>query len=84
MEVTFRDAEYILGYVGRHRRRERKRQVTFSGDIGQWNKPLLRVRLLRQADYVVMESTWVPRTRGGDIRSQLVQVVNEAVWAGRW
>ena len=35
------------------------RRIIFSGDIGQWNKPIIRdPSVFTEADYVVMESTY--------------------------
>ena len=59
--------------------------MLFSGDIGQWGKPLIRdPSLFEQADYVVMESTYGDRTHGegGDVETQLSQVINETIDRG--
>ncbi|MEX2173888.1 MAG: MBL fold metallo-hydrolase [Pirellulaceae bacterium] len=61
------------------------RRIVFSGDIGQWDKPIIRdPSLLSQADYVVMESTYGDRNheRAGDIETQLAQVIGETVARG--
>ena len=55
------------------------RRVVFSGDIGQWNKPIIHdPTLIAQADYLVMESTYGDRNHreAGDIATQLADVVN--------
>jgi metallo-beta-lactamase family protein len=59
--------------------------VLFSGDIGQWDKPLIRdPTLFEQADYVVMESTYGERDHedAGDIESRLCQIINDTVRRG--
>jgi metallo-beta-lactamase family protein len=44
------------------RRQGQTRKLIFSGDIGRWNKPLLRdPSLFDEADYVVVESTYGDR-----------------------
>ena len=55
-------------------------KVIFSGDIGQWDKPIIRdPTMFDQADYVVMESTYGDRNHKdyGDCEDQLADVVNE-------
>jgi len=61
------------------------RRVIFSGDIGQWNKPIIRdPSLFDSADYVVMESTYGDRNHedGGDVETQLCDVINETIGRG--
>ena len=69
----------------RIREGERETLVLFSGDIGQWGKPLIRdPSLFEQADYVVMETTYGDRdhTDSGDIETQLEKVVQETLARG--
>jgi len=79
--VTFHDAGHILGSAMLELTVDAAsgpRRIIFSGDIGQWNKPLLRDPvLLDQADYVVMESTYGDRdhTDGGNIEDQLADIL---------
>jgi len=86
--VTFHDAGHILGSAMLElavRRRFRTRRVVFSGDIGQWDKPLIRdPTLLRRADYVVMESTYGDRLHdtGRPIADQLCEVITQTVEGG--
>ncbi|MHB8970308.1 MAG: MBL fold metallo-hydrolase RNA specificity domain-containing protein [Pirellulaceae bacterium] len=88
VNVTFHDAGHILGSAMlefRIRTGERETRVLFSGDIGQWGKPLIRdPSLFEQADYVVMETTYGDRdhTDSGDIATQLEQVVLETLARG--
>jgi len=86
--ALFRDAGHILGSAmielvaddGGHERR-----LVFSGDMGQWDKPLVRdPSLFDRADYVVMESTYGNRDHGGetDIETQLGEVVGRTLGRG--
>lgn len=86
--VTFHEAGHILGsailevVAGPP---EHPIRILFSGDIGQWNKPLIRdPSLFEQADYVVMESTYGDRDHdhGGDVETQLADVINRTVGRG--
>ncbi len=64
--VTFRDAGHILGsafieveIIEGRGRRATTRRVTFSGDLGNLDKPLIRdPQVATEADVVVMESTY--------------------------
>ncbi len=80
--VRFHDAGHILGaaMVEIHVYEDsRKFKLVFSGDIGQWNKPLVRdPSVFTRADYVVMESTYGDREHGdaGDVKKRLAEVIN--------
>lgn len=86
--LTFREAGHILGsamleFALQHGNRTTR--VVFSGDIGQWNKPIIRdPSLFELADYVVMESTYGDRDHpdGSDIEFQLERTVNDTVAGG--
>jgi len=86
--VTFHDAGHILGSAMLElavRENGAARTVLFSGDVGQWNKPIVRdPTLFSRADYVVMESTYGGRLHppAGDVEDKICTVVNEAVKAG--
>lgn len=61
------------------------RRIAFSGDIGQWDKPIIRdPTLLKDADYIVMESTYGDRNheRAGDVETQLAAVVAATIERG--
>ena len=84
LSVRYCDAGHILGSAmlevtvteGRSPRR-----LLFSGDIGQWDKPLVRnPSLFDQADYVVMESTYGDREHreDGNVEDTIAEVINEA------
>jgi len=85
VRVTFHDAGHILGAamleltVGRD---GDERTVLFSGDIGEWHKPIIRdPTVFRRADYVVMESTYGarPRTESAPVPDRLAEVINATV-----
>ena len=65
IEATFHDAGHILGSSMirvKVSRNGEERTVLFSGDIGRWDKPILRdPTIFDQADYVLMESTYGDR-----------------------
>ena len=88
VSLAFHEAGHILGSAMLEfqvRETDRPARVVFSGDIGQWNKPLIRdPTLFEQADYVVMESTYGDRDHpdSGDIESQLEQAINETLSRG--
>jgi len=88
VKVCFHDAGHILGSAmievviqdekGSH-------NIIFSGDIGQWDKPLTNnPSVFDRADYVVMESTYGDRNHDNsqDIDDKLSKVVNDTINAG--
>jgi metallo-beta-lactamase family protein len=59
-----------------------RRSVLFSGDVGRWDRPILRdPTLFEQADYVVCESTYGNRehTDNGSIPDMLCAIVEQTV-----
>lgn len=88
ISVTFHDAGHILGSAMLEfmvRENGREQRLLFSGDVGQWEKPLIRnPSMFDQADFVVMESTYGDRNHadGGDIATQLRDVINRTVSQG--
>lgn len=86
--ATFYDAGHILGSSSIEvvaKENGETRTILFSGDIGQWNKPIIHdPTLFERADYVVMESTYGDKDheKAGDIESQLAKVVNETAARG--
>ena len=86
--VTFYDAGHILGSSAVEVtvcEGERLRRVLFSGDLGQWDRPILRdPTLFDEADFVVMESTYGDRDHDTheSIEPQMERVINEAVDGG--
>lgn len=86
--VRFHDAGHMLGSAMLEivvTENGTTRRLLFSGDIGQWGKPLLRdPTLFEQADYVVMEATYGDRNHenGGDVVQQIRDVINQTVSQG--
>jgi metallo-beta-lactamase family protein len=61
------------------------RNIIFSGDIGQWDKPLLHnPTVFDRADYVVMECTYGDRNHDSsqEIDDRLSKVINETIKVG--
>ena len=88
VKICFHDAGHILGSamieIIVHEKKERK-SIIFSGDMGQWDKPLVKdPTLFDRADYVVMESTYGDRNHDDpqDVDKKLCKVVNDTVNAG--
>ena len=88
ISVIFYDAGHILGSAMLELQVTEgnlMRRILFSGDIGQWNKPLIRdPTLFDEADFVVMESTYGDRDHenGGDVETQLETVIHDTVSRG--
>ncbi len=88
VSVTLHEAGHILGSAMLEfivRQPQGTTRIIFSGDIGQWNKPIIRdPTLFEQADYVVMESTYGNRdhSQNGDIQKQLEEVILDTVARG--
>jgi metallo-beta-lactamase family protein len=88
VRVCYRDAGHILGSSSLEVTIDeagRTRRLIFSGDIGQWNKPLLPdPQPFEQGDYVVMESTYGDREHdvSEDPPTALARVINEAADRG--
>lgn len=88
VEVSFHDAGHILGSSMIRvsvRQNGEERTILFSGDIGGWDKPILRdPTLFEEADYVLVESTYGDRLheRSENTASELAEVVNTTVKAG--
>lgn len=84
----FHDAGHILGSAIvdlEVRENGATRRIVFSGDLGQWDKPILRdPTLIRQADFVVMESTYGDRDhpKREDVENQLAEVISETISGG--
>ncbi len=87
-EVRFHDAGHILGAATIEvvlREKGRQETVLFSGDIGQWNRPLMRdPAVFEHADYVVVETTYGDRNHEDpvDVDKMLCKIINETVARG--
>jgi metallo-beta-lactamase family protein len=88
VKVCFHDAGHILGSAMIEliiQDENQSQNIVFSGDIGQWDKPLINnPSVFDRADYVVMESTYGDRNhdKPQDIEDKLCKVVNDTVTAG--
>jgi metallo-beta-lactamase family protein len=88
IEATFHDEGHVLGssmirliFSGGGE----KRSIVFSGDIGRWDRPMLKdPDVFKQTDYLVMESTYGDRNHEGanKISDDLADIVNRAFGAG--
>jgi metallo-beta-lactamase family protein len=81
-KVSFHDAGHILGasmikvIIGSGKDR---RIILFSGDVGRWNKPILRdPTIFSEADYVLVESTYGDRVHESEetIKESLANAIN--------
>ncbi|NLX97001.1 MAG: MBL fold metallo-hydrolase [Rhodopirellula sp.] len=88
VSATFHDAGHILGSsivevtVSQGGAIER---IVFTGDLGQWNKPILRdPTMLSAADFIVMESTYGDRDHpiNHGIESELAELIHATVSVG--
>lgn len=88
ISVTFHDAGHILGSsmvkvkVVSNRK---QRTILFSGDVGRWNKPIIRdPSLIEEADYILGESTYGDRVHEGssDIKGKLCEIINSTIGKG--
>ena len=88
VKATFHDAGHILGSsmirVDVSQAGE-QRTVVFSGDVGRWDKPILRdPSVFHDVDYVLVESTYGDRVHSAspDIGDSLAAIVNSTWEAG--
>ena len=87
-EVRFHDAGHILGSAIIEvmvREKGRQEKVLFSGDIGQWDRPLMKdPTVFEEADYIVMETTYGDRDHEDeeDVDRMLCQIIKETVDRG--
>jgi metallo-beta-lactamase family protein len=87
-EVRFHDAGHILGSAIIEvivREKGRQETVLFSGDIGQWNRPLMKdPTVFDHADYIVMETTYGNRDHEDpeDVDRLLCEIINETADKG--
>ena len=71
VEVRFNDVGHLLGSASIEvwvTEGEVSKKIVFSGDVGNKNQPIIKdPQLVKEADYVVIESTYGDRTHGEDI-----------------
>ena len=88
LTVRFHDAGHILGSSMLSlevRENGRPRRIVFTGDIGQWDRPLVHdPAVFEAADFVVMESTYGDRIHGdpAPVDILLERIIQETVGLG--
>jgi metallo-beta-lactamase family protein len=88
IEASFHEAGHVLGSAMikvAWRENGKQRVIIFSGDVGRWNKPILKdPTLFNEADYVVVESTYGDRLHGYDsgIAGELSETINKTMIRG--
>ncbi len=86
--AIFHDAGHVLGSSMINvtvSKGGEERTILFSGDVGRWDRPILRdPTLFSKADYVLVESTYGDRLheRLSDIDDSLAEVINSTRNAG--
>ena len=88
IKATFYDAGHVLGasmIMVSVTQDEEERTILFSGDVGRWNRPILKdPTIFTEADYVLVESTYGDRLHedSTEIGNRLVEIVNSTLRAG--
>ncbi|MBD3413681.1 MAG: MBL fold metallo-hydrolase [Candidatus Aminicenantes bacterium] len=88
VSVVFHDAGHIVGSAMAEvkvKENGKTHKVIFSGDIGNWNKPIVKdPSVFQQADYVVMESTYGDRQHHESEHPevQISEIINKTYSAG--
>lgn len=88
VELTFTDAGHLLGSASvqlQLKENGNERKIVFSGDIGNFNQPIIRdPQYIKTADYVVMESTYGDRNHEhlGDYAKDLAQIIDKTIGRG--
>lgn len=83
IKLRFSDVGHLLGSASIEvwiDENDIKKKVVFSGDIGNINQPIIKdPQYLKEADYVVMESTYGNRSHGGtpDYVTELTRIIQE-------
>jgi len=83
-EVRFHRAGHILGSASIELELDAPRTtLVFSGDLGRWDRPILRdPELVPRADVLLVESTYGDRLHSPDPSDDLARIVNESVERG--
>jgi metallo-beta-lactamase family protein len=82
IEATFHDAGHVLGssmVKVKISRNGEQRTLVFSGDVGRWDKPMLRdPTIFEEADYILVESTYGDRLHEDQkgIETTLAEIIN--------
>ncbi|MDO4295275.1 MAG: MBL fold metallo-hydrolase [bacterium] len=88
VKIRFTDAGHLLGSASIEvwlTEDGTEKKIVFSGDIGNFHKPLIRdPQYIKEADYVVMESTYGNRYHkaGGNHTAQLAGIIQRTLDAG--
>ena len=88
IKATFYDAGHVLGasmIMVSVTQAGEERTILFSGDVGRWNRPILRdPTIFAETDYVLVESTYGDRLHenSAEIGERLAEVVNSTLRAG--
>jgi len=82
VEATFHDAGHVLGssmVKVKVSQNGEQRILVFSGDVGRWEKPILRdPTIFEEADYILVESTYGDRLHEDQkgIEATLAEIIN--------
>ncbi|MFH1382322.1 MAG: MBL fold metallo-hydrolase [Chloroflexota bacterium] len=88
IEAIFHDAGHVLGSAMIKvtvKDTGEERAVIFSGDVGRWDRPILRdPKVFSQTDYIVVESTYGDRLHEDPVKisDSLAEIVNSTRKAG--
>lgn len=85
IEATFRPAGHILGSATVQIDLDEKtpHRVVFSGDLGRWDRPILKdPALIDETDVLLVESTYGNRRHEGDPDEELARVVRQSAERG--
>jgi len=88
VSASFHDAGHVLGSSMIKVKISQKggsRTILFSGDVGRWEKPMLRdPSVFLETDYVLVESTYGDRVHqdSPDISNSLAEIINSTWKAG--
>ncbi|MDO5155209.1 MAG: MBL fold metallo-hydrolase [Eubacteriales bacterium] len=83
IKIRFSDVGHLLGSASIEvwmTEADVSKKIVFSGDIGNMNQPIIKnPQYLKEADYVVMESTYGDRNHGGtpDYVAELTKIIKE-------
>ena len=83
IQIRFSDVGHLLGSASIEiwlTEGDISKKIVFSGDIGNINQPIIKdPQYLKEADYVVMESTYGDRNHGGtpDYVAELTRIIKE-------
>ncbi|MEG2098053.1 MAG: MBL fold metallo-hydrolase [Pseudoflavonifractor sp.] len=88
IRLRFADAGHLLGSAQAElwlKEDGEERKIVFSGDLGNQDQPIIRnPELIREADYVVTESTYGDRLHEGDgqYKQALAAIIDETLGKG--